>query len=547
MRLGTQQRTIVTIIDDDEHRTCSSKSSLSQNETNLGVTEAGTPLQFTVNAVSCSGRAQTDGGDIFKAVVHKGNSADGLSHGVAPFFLESWIDSEDGTYEGNVNVTTTGNYEVDVYLLIPGGLRGSYFTDTFLSQSSMDFVRIDASVNFTFGTGPITTFGRDFVSVRWEGCILPLYSETYHFWLDVDDQARLWIDDELIIDWWAFSRSSAMHAEHELQAFVTHDIVLEYRDITGNATARLFWSSLHTPFSAIPSSSLLYKEQIGRYDFTVHPSVVNAQESMATGEGINKGVAGKELSFTVQPNDVYGNFRGWPFESLPRDSRHRDNVRSTATLLESNMGEVYVPVNMVYDETTRNFKATYKPITSGLYQLNVTIHSVRDNGEAIEHIFGSPFVVEVQPGATFAPQSIAYGGFGHCPPGLIPDCSGLYHGMAGMNSTFIIEGYDIHRNKRNIGGDQWTITVSNKNDYSDYHYGFVEDRSDGTYSVSIMPMRAGLNELNVKLNGSHIRGSPFGMRVVANEVVGSPSLVQEAMIVTSIGDELVTLELVERD
>ena len=547
MRLGTQQRTIVTIIDDDEHKTCSSKSLLSQNQTNLGVAKAGIPLQFTVNAVSCSGRAQTDGGDIFKAVAHKRSSIDEANHGVVPSFLGSWVDNEDGTHKGSVNVTATGNYELDVYLLIPGGLRGSYYTDAFLSRSSLDLVRTDASVNFTFGTGPITTFGRDYVSVRWEGCILPLFSETYSFWLDIDDHARLWIDDELIIDWWTFSTSPVMHAEHELQAFVTHDIVLEYRDITGNATARLFWSSLHTPFSAIPPTSLLYKERIGRYNFTVHPTLVSAQESIATGDGTHRGVAGKELSFTVQPNDIYGNFRGWPFEHLLHDSRHRDNFQSTATLLDSNVGEVYVPVNVMYDETTRNFQATYTPVTSGIYQLNVTVYSASDSGGAMEHIFGSPFVVDVQPGATFAPQSVAHGGFGNCPPGSIPDCSGLYYGMAGMNSSFIIEAFDIHRNKRNLGGDQWTITVSNKHDYSDYHYGFAEDHGDGTYSVSIMPTRAGLNELQVKLNGSHIRGSPFNMMVVANEAVGSPSFVQEAMIITSLGDELVTVELIEEN
>lgn len=537
----------MTIIDDDQQRTCSGLTFLDKNQTNLGETKAGTPLTFTVNAVSCSGEAQNVGGDMYKAVASKIVSDADMTHEVVPSFTGTFVDSDDGTYDGSVKVTASGHFELDLYLLIPGGLRGSYFTDAFLSEPRLDLIRTDATVNFTFGLGPITTGGRDFASVRWVGCIIPQFNETYTFWLDIDDQARLWIDNELIIDWWTFPRTSSMlNAERELKASEAHDIVLEYRDLTGNATARLLWSSPSTPLSAIPSTSLFYRERVGQYNFTVYPASVDATASKATGSGVYSGIAGSELSFAIRPTDRFGNFRGWPSDSLLNDKRHMDNFRATATLSDSEVGEVYVPVNIVYDETTRNYRATYRPVVSGVYHLNVTVDS---GSHFTEHVYGSPFAVDIEPGATFAPQSLAYGGFGNCPTDIMlpAECSGLHHGMAGRNSTFIIEAYDMHQNRRRSGGDQWSVTVSNADDFSDYHYGTLVDHQNGTYSVSIIPSRSGLNELQVKLNGSDIRGSPFLMNVVANEDVGSASFVQEGMIITALGNEVIKAEIVAED
>jgi hypothetical protein len=527
VRLGTQQRTIVTIIDDDVHQTCSSTTALGRNESDLGQVEAGVPLLFNIFASSCSGETQKSGGDIFKAIASRRSSA---GNGLGPLFVGTFHDMEDGTYDGLLNVTTTGNYDLDVYLLIPGGLRGTYFTDSFLTNSRLDLIRIDAMVNFTFGLGPITTFGRDFVSIRWEGYVLPLITETYTFWLDIDEQARLWIDGVLLIDSWSFSpTSNLLNAQHDLVAFNTHEIVLEFRDIIGNATARLLWSSASTPLSAIPSSSLLYRESIGRYNFTVHPTTVSAPKSVAVGEGLYTGVAGNELSFVIQPNDAFGNFRGWPMQAQLGDSRHLDHFHANAELL--NDVDVHVPVTLMYDDTTRKYQASYTPATSGLYQLNVTI--LDEGSENAMHIFGSPFIVDVQPAVTFAQHSTVRG-------------SGIYSGTAGENSIFTIESYDKHRNKKSLGGDKWDVKVSGNRD--DYHYGLVADHLNGTYAVSVIPVKSGQNEVHINLDGSPIRGSPFVMKVVPNKAVATSSFVitnEDSMVMTAMTENILIVQAMD--
>ncbi len=177
-----------------------------------------------------------------------------------PAIISEVLDMNDGSYEFTINSNVTGTFDLVVFQLVQGGLKGHYFADEYLNDTRLHTVRIDSVVNFTWGAGPLTTFGNDFISVRWEGFVQPKFSETYTFWLDMDDHARLWIDGILIIDWWGFPPSSGLlNAEYDLVAFEAHYIVLEYRDISFSGTARLLWSSENTPIQAIPSSSLFYK------------------------------------------------------------------------------------------------------------------------------------------------------------------------------------------------------------------------------------------------------------------------------------------------
>jgi hypothetical protein len=61
---------------------------------------------------------------------------------------------------------------------------------------------------------------------------------------------------------------------------------------------------------------LLYKQLIGRYNFTDYPTAVDAWKSVAVWKGLYWGVAGKELSFAIYQNDRFGNFWAWPEQSL---------------------------------------------------------------------------------------------------------------------------------------------------------------------------------------------------------------------------------------
>lgn len=251
------------------------------------------------------------------------------------------------------------------------------------------------------------------------------------------------------------------------------------------------------------------------------PSYSNAKASSSFGQGLYKGTAGKEHVFTIHPNDVFGNVRGWPRSTIADDRRHLDQFYATAELVGNENPGLFVPVSITYDDDSATYKASYKPSASGSYQLNVTL---REEGKTEpSHIFGSPFFIQTQPGATFAQQSFADGGFGNCLPWISSPCSGLYHGMAGETSTFTIHAYDFNRNRRVSGGDKWDVSVSSS--VYDYNFGTVQDLLNGSYSVSITPHVSGINELTIALDGTPLQSSPFYMDVAHNEVVGPSSFV----------------------
>lgn len=63
------------------------------------------------------------------------------------------------------------------------------------------FSRIDPLLNFYWSADDtITPTGKDYISIRWTGYLLPAFSEVFTIAITVDDGARVWIDDVLILD-----------------------------------------------------------------------------------------------------------------------------------------------------------------------------------------------------------------------------------------------------------------------------------------------------------------------------------------------------------
>ena len=139
------------------------------------------------------------------------------------------------------------------------GLLGSYGSYNFVR----DLVRIrltktDPVVDFDWGVkraNSATPANHFFV--RWEGLILPEFSETYRFRVRADSGVRLWINGELVIDDWVKCKFPVYrNGVAALQASVAVPIKLEYFDTTGSASCSLRWSSRSQPVEVIPQSRL---------------------------------------------------------------------------------------------------------------------------------------------------------------------------------------------------------------------------------------------------------------------------------------------------
>lgn len=137
------------------------------------------------------------------------------------------------------------------------GLNGSYFHDVNLSE--LDFQRVDPVVKFLWpdGEGPWGNTGHNNFSARWEGYLLPLFTNLTTFYLKADDGMRMWVDGELVIDdWWTDGQIVTEQARVRLTAGRPVPIRIEYVERQGHAEIELSWSSALFERVVVPTTQL---------------------------------------------------------------------------------------------------------------------------------------------------------------------------------------------------------------------------------------------------------------------------------------------------
>jgi hypothetical protein len=137
-----------------------------------------------------------------------------------------------------------------------GGLLAQYFRQTNLSD--LAFTRTDRTIDFDWGLGsPSPLLNVDNFSVRWRGKVTARFSEPYTFYAATDDGDRLFIAGQDVIDHFVIhSVTEDATKPIMLTAGQPVDIVLEYFEGGGSASAMLSWSSAHEPKAVVPTSAL---------------------------------------------------------------------------------------------------------------------------------------------------------------------------------------------------------------------------------------------------------------------------------------------------
>ena len=136
------------------------------------------------------------------------------------------------------------------------GLIGKYFRNTQLTGKGV--LRLDKTVDFNWGQGPpgVRGIAEDNFSVRWTARLQVDKSETYTFHTESDDGVRLWVNGQQLVDNWTDHATAEDKGAIQLEAGRQYDVVMEYYEATGDAVARLFWSSPSFEKVIIPQSRL---------------------------------------------------------------------------------------------------------------------------------------------------------------------------------------------------------------------------------------------------------------------------------------------------
>ena len=371
-------------------------------------------------------------------------------------------------------------------------------------------------VNFTWGYGKIAPSSIDYVTIRWSGVLKAEQTAEYYFKVEADDHARLWLDGELILDHW-----HEMYAKLEpsrkisLVADQLYELVLEYRDVRGEAHCRLLWGTSSPPTEVVPSSALFGLYELSNLSptiVTVLSGATDPTKSECTGDGLFTATSDISSHFKVFPRDSYYNLRDdddeWYLAS--------EYFSATAVLTSQNghdgVGAEEITAEFVYNHDEHCFEGTYKALQAGNYDLNIYFQADRDAVKA--HVAGSPFALTVSPTSAFGPHSIITS---FTTPSLVLD--------AGVCHIFYITSRDINRNLLLAGGDDY-IAYSYQIDFSSntdnvlhnalhnsthayVRYGTVTDNADGTYNVEICPVLQGTHEMHVLLQGVGVSNQPY--------------------------------------
>ncbi len=120
--------------------------------------------------------------------------------------------------------------------------KGEYFNNQDLAGAP-SVVRNDYAIAFNWGFGwPNPKISADHFSVRWTRTFY-LNEGTYRFTVNVDDGARLWVDNILVLDQWTSYTGQTFTVDVPLGTGY-HTVRMEYFEDTGIAFAYLYYQPL---------------------------------------------------------------------------------------------------------------------------------------------------------------------------------------------------------------------------------------------------------------------------------------------------------------
>jgi hypothetical protein len=175
--------------------------------------------------------------------------------------LLSGVPASSGTFNitlSAANSAGTGTAVLSLAIAIPGagtGLTGQYYDNP--DFTSLKLTRIDPAVDFDWAAGsPDPSLGVDTFSVRWTGQVEAPVSGTYTFYTVTDDGARLWVNNQLLIDKWIDQPATEWSGTMALTAGQKYDVKLEYYENGSDASAHLLWSAGALAKQPIPQDRL---------------------------------------------------------------------------------------------------------------------------------------------------------------------------------------------------------------------------------------------------------------------------------------------------
>jgi hypothetical protein len=538
--VGSQFRANVTIIDDDGERL---SAKLTKSFENTTTAMAGTSFTITVIARNGVGELISTGGELFFAALENNfNAWSGGDRRQSSRKTCDVVDSGTGSYSIVCSgLEEQGLYQLRTWHAFPGALLGQYYSDAFFQNLAL--TRQDHVVNFTWGFGPLIPQATDYVTIRWSGAIFVNQTGLHSFLVNADDQARLWIDGDLVIDHF---HERQVNLEPSRSIYLNgnklYEIVLEYREINGPAFAQLMWKPPYVSnFAVIPQNRLytLFEIDLSPVEVTIFSAETSPYTTECIGDGLFSAKVLEPAYFSVCPRDIYGNLRNDADPTYISTQIFSANFTLQGNTYHGVGSEIINPV-LTFNPATSCWDGYYVPLRAGDYELRIMYQADPDSAHI--EVAGSPFFLHVEPDISYGPLS---------------DVTGLpqpLYAEAGSCYNFTVTMRDRYRNLRLQGGDQLQVymfrvdyfnesigveppgfispvgsltmnptftptmapTTMNNSIYPVFsdsggdivRFGLVSDLGNGNYFVRVCPVIAGTYEIHILLGGNGVSNQP---------------------------------------
>lgn len=141
------------------------------------------------------------------------------------------------------------------------GLRGDYYDNQDFTGATANRTEGPIDYNWTSATPtPLPaalTGGATSFSVRWTGCVQTTAAAgLYTFTARTDDGVRLWVNGQLIVDWWQGQGATDRSGTITLAANTKYDIRMDYYQGGGDASTQLRWTPFGGTDAVIPQANL---------------------------------------------------------------------------------------------------------------------------------------------------------------------------------------------------------------------------------------------------------------------------------------------------
>jgi hypothetical protein len=138
-----------------------------------------------------------------------------------------------------------------------GNVRVSYFDTADLAGQPV-VERSERGLTFDWADGApgAPPLRQDFWSALVGAAITPQTTDDYTLFLDADDGVRLWLDGELVIDWWRGAPGMLLGAKVHLEAGRRYPLSIEYYEFNGLSKLALSWQRGDGPRTPLPSCVL---------------------------------------------------------------------------------------------------------------------------------------------------------------------------------------------------------------------------------------------------------------------------------------------------